>query len=268
MSGNAGEYCWDIYGPYPSAPQTYYSGVTSGAARVVRGGGFDNNISYQQVGNRAFYEPYNEAHNISFRVASSAYVQFMTPTITLTITQTFTSTHTPTITVTPTHTNTPQPSATFTITMTPTVNQTVTCTTPYQFGNPSGTPRGDYWSSSIWVSDYTLSTPGTIISFSAQFLSSGGSVIAAVYNSSGGLIVASSQTTTTAGWTAIPVTSTYLAAGTYKLAIQASGGNLLAENQPGMVAYSNTFGTMPSVLPVVNHTQSSISILMYANICQ
>ncbi len=40
MHGNVAEWCWDVYGTYPTGTVTDYTGLTSGAGRVFRGGGF------------------------------------------------------------------------------------------------------------------------------------------------------------------------------------------------------------------------------------
>lgn len=73
MSGNVAEYCWDWYGPYPS-DSTDYRGPTSGATnRVMRGGGYNNDISstYLEIGHRHQFSPNNTTYNIGFRLAMS-----------------------------------------------------------------------------------------------------------------------------------------------------------------------------------------------------
>ncbi|MDD2331463.1 MAG: formylglycine-generating enzyme family protein, partial [Candidatus Cloacimonetes bacterium] len=42
MSGNAWEWCWDIYESYPGGAQTDPHGAASGSRRVRRGGGWHN----------------------------------------------------------------------------------------------------------------------------------------------------------------------------------------------------------------------------------
>ncbi|MCB5262482.1 MAG: formylglycine-generating enzyme family protein, partial [Candidatus Cloacimonetes bacterium] len=42
MSGNVWEWCWDIYGNYPSGPQNNPTGSNSGSGRVRRGGSWFN----------------------------------------------------------------------------------------------------------------------------------------------------------------------------------------------------------------------------------
>ena len=52
MSGNVWEWCWDIYGSYPSGAQTDPHGATSGSYRVVRGGCWNNFADACPVSNR------------------------------------------------------------------------------------------------------------------------------------------------------------------------------------------------------------------------
>ncbi|MDD3535654.1 MAG: SUMF1/EgtB/PvdO family nonheme iron enzyme [Candidatus Cloacimonetes bacterium] len=59
MSGNVWEWCWDIYGSYPSSSSTNPHGATSGSVRVVRGGSWyyhavNCNVSYR-IGYAATY---------------------------------------------------------------------------------------------------------------------------------------------------------------------------------------------------------------------
>jgi len=68
MSGNVWEWCWDIYGSYPSEPQTNPTGSTSGTNRVVRGGSWDRNASYCTVSYRSYSSATNSRYYIGFRV--------------------------------------------------------------------------------------------------------------------------------------------------------------------------------------------------------
>ena len=44
MYGNVMEWCWDLYGGYPSTNQTDYTGPNSGGNRIVRGGNWDSSM--------------------------------------------------------------------------------------------------------------------------------------------------------------------------------------------------------------------------------
>lgn len=72
MSGNVYEWCWDWYGSYSSNIQTNPTGLSSGSYRVLRGGGWNVNVSHCRVGYR--YKNYPSYTGISdgFRIASSA----------------------------------------------------------------------------------------------------------------------------------------------------------------------------------------------------
>lgn len=203
---------------------------------------------------------------------SASFTPTLTATLTMTSIATATRSETATSSATSTRTVTATPTGTLTRQPTPTntmqATQAPTCISPLHYGMDSGTPRPDYWSGSfIWVMDYNLSIAGRLDSVTAQFQLAGGQAMAALYDSSGNKLTESAVTPTSAGWVTMPVGQIVLATGMYKLAIQASGGNLLALNLNSMSAYSNSFGSMPAVLPAVNHTQGTISILAYGNIC-
>ena len=53
MSGNVWEWCWDIYGTYPSGSQTNPYGASSGSTRVLRGGGCYSDADYCTVSYRS-----------------------------------------------------------------------------------------------------------------------------------------------------------------------------------------------------------------------
>ena len=68
MSGNVWEWCWDIYGSYPSEPQTNPTGSTSGTGRVFRGGGWNYDASSCTVSSRNYYSATSSFYNFGFRV--------------------------------------------------------------------------------------------------------------------------------------------------------------------------------------------------------
>ncbi len=69
MSGNVWEWCWDLYGDYPSDAQTDYVFPNAGSVRVGRGGSWSNGSEYLRVGYRNSFTPYYESSNLGFRVA-------------------------------------------------------------------------------------------------------------------------------------------------------------------------------------------------------
>jgi len=68
MSGNVWEWCWDIWGTYPSGNQSNPTGPASGSYRVIRGGGWYN----EAVSCLVSYRDYNNATGtysfIGFRI--------------------------------------------------------------------------------------------------------------------------------------------------------------------------------------------------------
>jgi len=67
MSGNLWEWVWDIYGSYPTGPQTDPHGAASGSNRVLRGGGWDGSAVDCTVSNRSYNVATHTLHNIGFR---------------------------------------------------------------------------------------------------------------------------------------------------------------------------------------------------------
>ncbi len=68
MSGNVWEWCWDIYGSYPSGAQTNPHGATGGTYRVGRGGSWGSGASYCTVSYRNINDAANGGSNLGFRV--------------------------------------------------------------------------------------------------------------------------------------------------------------------------------------------------------
>jgi formylglycine-generating enzyme required for sulfatase activity len=67
MSGNVWEWCWDIYGSYPSGAQTDPHGATSGSYRVFRGGSWYHNADYCTVSYRDYNYTAGTSNGIGFR---------------------------------------------------------------------------------------------------------------------------------------------------------------------------------------------------------
>ncbi|MCX6874440.1 MAG: SUMF1/EgtB/PvdO family nonheme iron enzyme [Verrucomicrobia bacterium] len=73
MAGNVYEWCWDRYGPYPSATQTDPRGAASGSVRVFRGGGWYGDANSCRVADRNEYAyPYDSYLSVGFRLARSS----------------------------------------------------------------------------------------------------------------------------------------------------------------------------------------------------
>ncbi|MDD2229328.1 MAG: SUMF1/EgtB/PvdO family nonheme iron enzyme [Candidatus Cloacimonetes bacterium] len=68
MSGNVHEWCWDIYGDYPSGAQTNPHGATIGTTRALRGGGWSYLALVCAVTYRSGQTPVNNHSGIGFRV--------------------------------------------------------------------------------------------------------------------------------------------------------------------------------------------------------
>lgn len=68
MSGNVWEWCWDIWGPYPSGNQSNPTGPASGSGRVERGGSWGSSADYCTVSSRHFNDATYTNYRIGFRV--------------------------------------------------------------------------------------------------------------------------------------------------------------------------------------------------------
>lgn len=69
MSGNVGEWCWDIYGDYPSGPCTNPQGASSGTSRVTRGGHW---YYHATVANRSYVYATDSYSLIGLRVCRNS----------------------------------------------------------------------------------------------------------------------------------------------------------------------------------------------------
>ncbi len=71
MHGNVEEWCYDIYGPYPSEPQTDPLGYASGDMRVSRGGSHNTELKSLRSANRLGALPEDKHWLIGFRVVQA-----------------------------------------------------------------------------------------------------------------------------------------------------------------------------------------------------
>ena len=69
MHGNVDEWCNDWYGPYAKEPILNPKGPPEGKYRVLRGGAFNFDASYQRSAIRNFIWPTDRDHNLGFRIA-------------------------------------------------------------------------------------------------------------------------------------------------------------------------------------------------------
>ena len=70
MAGNEFEWCWDWYGSayYSSSPGSDPRGPASGSFRMLRGGDWGSNASYQRCASRGIYNPPSNGYNyVGFR---------------------------------------------------------------------------------------------------------------------------------------------------------------------------------------------------------
>ncbi|MGI9239523.1 MAG: formylglycine-generating enzyme family protein, partial [Verrucomicrobiales bacterium] len=72
MVGNMWEWCWDLYGDYPSSAVTDPHGPASGTLRVVRGGSWLNFAFSCRAAYRYNYYPGNSGFSLGFRFARSS----------------------------------------------------------------------------------------------------------------------------------------------------------------------------------------------------
>lgn len=73
MSGNVLEWCWDLYGDYPSIEQDNPTGAEKGIARIYRGGSWSNNDFFCRITNRTRVAPDRAYANLGFRLVRSVH---------------------------------------------------------------------------------------------------------------------------------------------------------------------------------------------------
>ncbi len=72
MAGNVREWCWDWHGEYAVGPQTDSHGPVLGVGRIVRGGGWDDEVQHCRVSFRDMAPPDYLGLDLGFRLARSA----------------------------------------------------------------------------------------------------------------------------------------------------------------------------------------------------
>ena len=73
MHGNVAEWTWDVYGEYPSEPQTDPTGAENGTRRVYRGGGWNDFAKNMRCAYRATMDQYKASFNIGIRLVLNAF---------------------------------------------------------------------------------------------------------------------------------------------------------------------------------------------------
>ena len=76
MLGNTFEWCWDVFGPYPSSPTTDPTGSATRAGRtttprVIRGGDVTTTLEETHPSHRALDHPSRPENWVGFRVVRS-----------------------------------------------------------------------------------------------------------------------------------------------------------------------------------------------------
>ena len=68
MSGNVWEWCYDLYGDYPSGHQSNPKGPDSGSRRVIRGGSWNDSARQCRVSYRYGSTPSYRSSSVGFRL--------------------------------------------------------------------------------------------------------------------------------------------------------------------------------------------------------
>jgi sulfatase modifying factor 1 len=71
MSGNVWEWCWDVYGEYPTNASVDPLGASTGSDRVARGGSWYSNPAYVRVALRYGITPSGSYDALGLRLARS-----------------------------------------------------------------------------------------------------------------------------------------------------------------------------------------------------
>ena len=71
MTGNVWEWCWDLYGAYPTSASVDPVGAGSGSVRVGRGGSWLSGPSDVRVADRLRRRPSSARNNLGLRLARS-----------------------------------------------------------------------------------------------------------------------------------------------------------------------------------------------------
>jgi len=72
MHGNVFEYCWDIYGNYPTSNQTDYTGEVSGSTHVLRGGSWYASAEGTHSSYRSYLYNASRGDSAGFRVVNGS----------------------------------------------------------------------------------------------------------------------------------------------------------------------------------------------------
>jgi formylglycine-generating enzyme required for sulfatase activity len=71
MSGNAWEWCWDLYGSYEAGQVTDPRGPETGTFRVIRGGSWHRDKDKLRTASRGYFDPADRGTSVGFRIARS-----------------------------------------------------------------------------------------------------------------------------------------------------------------------------------------------------
>ena len=68
LSGNVWEWCWDIYGSYPTGDQNNPSGPATGSSRIFRGGSWHSSYPNCRIDTRNWGGAPVKYYDLGFRV--------------------------------------------------------------------------------------------------------------------------------------------------------------------------------------------------------